>query len=339
MARHVHETWPPKGKGSDILKHSINKRTLVCGLAASAAVAGLLAVSGPGSAGIPVPTAPEEVYALTNTDRLLQFNGNEPNVIVDNQRITGLNGNESLVGIDFRPTVDPASDDPDNGQGALYGIGDKSNVYIIDEDSGAAEKVTKLQDADGNRIALEGNNFGVDFNPTVDRLRIVSNTEQNLRANVDTGLTLVDGDLNYVDENAGENPGVTAVAYRNSQPGAFGTTTELYDIDASLDILATQVDANGGDLDEDGPLTENVKMITGFDIETTGASPAGDEAYAALQRKDAKASGFFSVNLDTGEATMMGRINGPGTKVEGLAIPIAGDTNGGGTTMMEETTG
>lgn len=178
----------PQGKGSDPLKHSINKRTLVCGLAASAALAGLLTVAGPGSAGIMAPTAPEEVYALTNKDRLLQFDGNEPNVIVDNKRITGLNGNESLVGIDFRPTIDPASDDPDNGEGALYGIGTKSNVYIIDEDSGAAEKVTKLQNDSGNRIALEGNNFGVDFNPTVDRLRIVSNTEQNLRANVDLSL-------------------------------------------------------------------------------------------------------------------------------------------------------
>ncbi|MGH3086485.1 MAG: DUF4394 domain-containing protein [Rubrobacteraceae bacterium] len=309
------------------MKHSINKRTLACGLAASAAAMVLLAVTGSGAvAGTNGPVAPEEVYALTNDDVLLEFDGNNPNN-VERTDITGLRGNESLVGIDFRPSN--AVGATPGTVGALYGVGDKSNIYIIDEDTGAAERVSQLNDSEtGDRLDLMGNNFGVDFNPTVDRLRIVSNTEQNLRVNVDNGDTIVDGDLSYVegDQNEGENPGVTAVAYTNNQPTAIGGSTELYDIDASLDILAQQVDANAGDLATIGPLGENVKMITGFDVVTTTLD--GDQAFAALQRKGVKASGFFSVNLDTGEVSSMGRIDGPRTKVNGLAIPIEGSING-----------
>ena len=34
---------------------------------------------------------------------------------------------------------------------------------------------------------LDGTEFGVDFNPQVDRLRVVSNSGQNLRLHPDTG--------------------------------------------------------------------------------------------------------------------------------------------------------
>ena len=43
---------------------------------------------------------------------------------------------------------------------------------------------------------LSGTAFGVDFNPMADRLRVVSDAEQNLRANADTGATTTDATLN-----------------------------------------------------------------------------------------------------------------------------------------------
>ena len=54
--------------------------------------------------------------------------------------------------------------------------------------------------------------------------------------------TQLDRDLQYADgdRNAGTDPNVTGVAYRNSQSSAFGGTTELYDIDA--DILTAPAD-------------------------------------------------------------------------------------------------
>lgn len=302
-------------------------RGLALAVVALGLFAGLLAVLAVGASaqsteGIAASDPPDVVYALTERDDLLRFNGNTPRQTT-RVPITGLLGGESLVGIDFRPAAGGPADS------TLYGVGDQGFIYIIDENTGAATRGPQLQrdtNADGigdTVVPLEGEMFGVDFNPTVDRLRIVSDADQSLRVNVDTGLTIVDTDLNYVDENSGENPNVTAVAYRNSQAAAMGTTnTELYDIDTDLDILATQVNANGGTLDEDGPLGDNVKAVTGFDIVTIGASPDGDRAFAALQPKGSRNSAFYSVNLDTGEVTRIDRINGKRTSVEGLAIPI-----------------
>lgn len=59
-----------------------------------------------------------------------------------------------------------------------------------------------------------GSSFGVDFNPTVDRLRIISDSGQNLRANVDTGATIIDGAINFTPGTP--TTGVTAAAYTNS---------------------------------------------------------------------------------------------------------------------------
>ena len=78
--------------------------------------------------------------------------------------ITGLADGEFLVGVDFRPS-----------NGLLYGVGRiggdpmaLGQLYTIDIDSGVATAV-------GVRaIPLNGNAFGVDFNPVPDLLRIVS---------------------------------------------------------------------------------------------------------------------------------------------------------------------
>ncbi len=39
---------------------------------------------------------------------------------------------------------------------------------------------------------LSGTEFGIDFNPLADRLRVVSDTGQNLRIDVDSGATITD---------------------------------------------------------------------------------------------------------------------------------------------------
>ena len=113
-----------------------------------------------------------DIVGLTAGGRLVCFEENRPrraNVI---GRISGLQTDTKLVGIDYRPAT-----------GALYGLGDRGGVYVVNPMSGRARLRARLN------VALEGTRFGVDFNPTVDRLRIVSDTGQNLRANVDDGTT------------------------------------------------------------------------------------------------------------------------------------------------------
>ena len=76
-------------------------------------------------------------------------------------------------------------------------------------------------------VALEGTYFGVDFNPAADRLRIISDTGQNLAHNVNPqGTTAVNMVLNYPAP-VSINPalGVTGAAYTNNDlSDATGTT-------------------------------------------------------------------------------------------------------------------
>ena len=68
-----------------------------------------------------------------------------------------------------------------------------------------------------------GTSFGFDFNPAVDRIRIVSNTGQNLRFNPNDGVVNVDGNLNP------GTPSISAAAYTNNFAGT--ATTSLFAID------------------------------------------------------------------------------------------------------------
>ena len=81
--------------------------------------------------------------------------------------VTGLQGGEALVGIDFRPA-----------DAQIYGIGSTSRIYRLNIITGAATQV-----GTAGQFTLNGTAWGTDVNPLADRIRLVSNTEQNLRLN------------------------------------------------------------------------------------------------------------------------------------------------------------
>src|SRR5690606_11795882 len=91
--------------------------------------------------------------------------------------------------------------------------------------------------------AVNGTLLGFDFNPTVDRIRLVTDNEQNLRLHPETGMVVaIDGNLNPGDRT------VNAVAYTNSFAGA--TQTTLFDIDLADGKLDKQSPPNDGTLPE-----------------------------------------------------------------------------------------
>ena len=145
------------------------------------------------------------ILGLTADQRLIQFRECTPGNVYEIGAVYGLQSPDTaLVGIDFRVQ---------NGQ--LYGVGNGGGIYTIDTNTAAATRVSHLT------VPLDGNSFGVDFNPAADRLRIISNTGQNLRHNVNAGgMTTADGALNY----AAGTPatGVTAIAYTNNDLGPNG---------------------------------------------------------------------------------------------------------------------
>lgn len=280
-------------------------------LVAGLVVALMVALVAPGASAQSVaPQAsgtngPERVYALTAAEDLLRFDGDRPGEVT-RQRITGLREGDSLVGIDFRAA-----------NGRLYGLGERGGVYVVDESSATARRISTLRTADGDRVDLRGGDFGIDFNPTVDRLRVVSDEDQNLRVNVETGETTVDPDIRYNSRRTDAN--TTAVAYTNSRPGAFGGSTRLFYAEANRDVLATSDDPNAGVISPVGRFGFAVEEMAGLDVVTRGSANA---AYAALKPEGSSGAGFYNVDRSTGEARRIGTIAEGRAMVEGIAIPI-----------------
>jgi len=153
--------------------------------------------------------------------------------------------------------------------------------------------------------ALSGTAFGFDFNPTVDRIRLVSDSGQDLRLNPNTGaVAFTDGTLSYKagDAGAGTAPVVVAAAYTNSVTGA--TTTTLYDIDSGRDVLAIQAPPNEGVLSTVGPLGVNVAGPVSFDI-----SAMDGKAYVLARRAGAPRSRLYKINLGKGTARQLGVVS------------------------------
>lgn len=248
------------------------------------------------AAAVAPAAAQELLVGISSKNRLVFFISTNPGN-VDVVKVTGLQRGEKLLGIDRRPL-----------DGQLYALGSTSRIYVINTTTGVATVVG----AGPFTPTLSGTRFGFDFNPTVDRIRIVSNTGQNFRVNPDTGVTAgSDTALAYAIGDAGDGsiPGVAAAGYTNSDSPAPLATT-LYDIDSRRDVLVIQNPPNNGTLNTVGALGVNVTELAGFDI-----AGSNEVAYASFQLKlrfgKTKRASLYTINLLTGAATLVGKIGGP----------------------------
>ena len=212
-----------------------------------------------------------------------------PGTIVRTAAITGLQSGERLLGIDFQPAT-----------GQLYALGSTSRLYQLEVNSGAATAV-----GSPGAFSIVGTNFGFDFNPVADRIRITSDSDQNLRVNPNDGTATADMTLRFAagDPNDGVNANVVASAYTNSFAGAGATV--LYDIDQILDVLVIQDPPNNGTLRTIGALGIDTGENTGFDI-----SGVTGRAFASLTigGPASPVPGLYTINLITGAATLIGEI-------------------------------
>ncbi len=248
-----------------------------------------------------LPLHAELLTGVTTTGNLVTFDSSTPGTLGTSVAVTGLQGGETLLGIDRRPA-----------NNTLFGLGSTSRLYLIDPATGAATEV-----GSPGAFTLSGTAFGFDFNPVVDRIRVTGNTGQNLRLNPNDGtLTATDTALAFAagDPNAAATPRIVGSAYSNNSSGALSTT--LYDIDANLNILTVQTPPNAGQLVTIGALGFDTSDLAGFDI----SGPSGI-AYAALTAPTGNASQLFSINLATGAATLIGTIGGGVPLVDLAALP------------------
>jgi hypothetical protein len=237
-----------------------------------------------------------DTFAVTSANRLVTFNRGAA-LISTGMAITGLQANETILGIDVRPGGTPA--------GELYALGSTGRIYTLNLMTGAVTMKSMLAadptDTTDPFIGLNGTDFGVDFNPVPDRLRVVSNTGQNLRINVDTGATITDTTLTSA---GATRMGITSTAYTNSFAAACRTV--LYYIDSTTDRLVTTADPNAGVITDVGPLGVNVEAPGGLEIVT-----ASDGANTAFGVFTVGGTGsVYNINLMTGAATAAAPLSG-----------------------------
>ena len=226
-------------------------------------------------------------------DRTLIGIDSQPSV-VRRVNVTGLDA--ALLGIDVRPA-----------DGKLYGLLANGKIVTINPRTGAsAPKVTLILTSP----LPTGQRFSVDFNPVVDRLRIVSDggtAAVNLAANVDDGTVAVGTAPIYppppaVNPFGGVTPSVIAAAYTNNRAGATGTF--LFDIDDTTDAIYIQQPPGAGAtlLNVGGQLGISPGQV-GFDILTDRAGR--NIAFLISNNR------LYNPRLLAGSA-------GPGTRVRGL---------------------
>lgn len=241
-------------------------------------------------------------YALTNSNELVKYASGNPLSELSSVNIMGLVGtSERILAIDFRPAT-----------GQLYGVSNESRLYVINQNTGIAAAVSLTPFVP----AINGTQVGFDFNPTVDRIRLVTNTDQNLRLNPETGtVAVIDGSINP----AGST--VTAVAYTNSVAGA--ATTTLYDIDVETDMLYIQNPPNAGTLAPVGSLGLQAVGEAGFDISADNSVAIAAIFGRGFVAGEPEASNgnkyrFYYIDLATGAARNAGKTD---KVIIGLAIP------------------
>jgi hypothetical protein len=246
-----------------------------------------------------------EVVGLTSDQKLVCFPEFLPSFSITIGAISGLADDTSLVGIDYRPAT-----------GALYGLGDQGGIYTIDPGTAEATLQTRLG------VKLSGTFFGIDFNPTVDLLRIVSDAGQNLAANVVTGATTANAALT-TPPTAGTTLGVTAAAYTNNDLDPT-TATTLFDINTVTDRVAIQAPPANGTLNPTGNLRVDAATDAGLDIYSALRDGITSEVKAFAALTVGGRARLYTLDLLTGEASARGRFRSTHQVVD-LAVPLDQD--------------
>jgi hypothetical protein len=232
--------------------------------------------------------------AITSAGRLVTFDRADP-ALDTAIAVTGMQSGETILGIDVRAGG--------TTPGQLYALGSAGRVYTIDTTTGVATLTSTLaadsSDSTDAFTALSGSEYGVDFDPVNDRLRVVSDTGQNLRINVDSGATITDAPLT---SGGSARSGVNGAAYSN----AFGAAcrTALYYIDANTDELLTSADPAGGVLTSVGALGVDASAVGDFEIAT--AADGSNTGYAVLVVGGVPTS--YEINLANGAAATAGPV-------------------------------
>ena len=278
-----------------------------------------------------VTTPAFNAHALVNGNSLAAFPASFPAGRDAPMAITGLLAGETLVSIDRRPQ-----------NGHLYGLGFNAvagtvQLYNIAAQTGVATAIGTT----GSFVAADGvtpvpigagagTTFGIDFNPTVDRVRVVNSAGQNFRINPNNGA-FVDGNAGVANLNMdgginGPTTQVQETAYTNSAPNA--TVTTQYTLDATTDAVCIQNPPNNGTQTACQPLSSAVEAVLGFDITpdvavTAANMPAVGSGVAVLKLAGQTSEVIATVDLANGMVGTLGAFTAAGVNGIAVQMPVA----------------
>jgi hypothetical protein len=264
-------------------------------------------------------TTARSYYLLGNDSSLAMVLDGTSGGISPAAAIVGLATSDQIVAIDVRPQT-----------GQLYGLGQNPKtgtvqLYLLEYNRSGATAVPvgsagSFVDAAGAPVLINANGFDMDFNPSVDRLRVVTTGGLNFRINPNNGA-LVDGDLGGAAGSvAGVNPDgrlniaaspaqAMGTAYTNNEINASVTTQ--YALDAINNAIYIQQPPNAGTLIS--PLTITIAgqpfdfandggldIAPGINVSTGGQAASGEAAAVLTRAGSAK---LYTIDLATGAAT------------------------------------
>lgn len=247
----------------------------------------------------PAQTRRETLWAVTDTAELLRFNAGQPQKVLQRLPLQGLAPGEQLVGMDFRVA-----------KGVLYALTSGGRLCTLDTATGQLRPVGAPIPA-----LKQAGRTGFDFNPVADRVRVVTESGQNLRLHPDTGaVAATDPPLQW-----SSTPRIAGAAYTYNTKNDKLTTN--YAIDLATGSLVTQgthesvqpaVSPNTGRLFTVGPMGTGPVDDVAFDITDTD-----NTALAALRQQGR--TRLHLLDLATGRATLLGTV-GNGQALWGMAI-------------------
>ncbi len=184
---------------------------------------------------------------------------------VDLDKIDG-----NLIGIDFRPA--------DGNGNALYGLTDNGNLYQISLVEPTLGQPTLVSKTTARFTA--GYQSLMDFNPTLNALRLIGSNGQNL-AMVNSGgnlnVTAAQTQMSYAqgDVNQGATPCIAGGTYNNNYAGAPNTL--FYGIDSDFDTLVTISSVNAtGSSNTGGGVLQTIGKLVDANGNPVNVAPTAD---------------------------------------------------------------
>src|ERR1039457_2215966 len=162
-------------------------------------------------------------------NQIFTFDSSNPGTILTSVGISGMQGSDTLVGIDYLGST-------------LYAIGSAGNLYTVNGTTGAATLVNHFGPLNGLYFGMDASAAGI---------RIVSDADINLLLNASTGAII------------SSTPTLTPTTLNIDAIASSGST--MYAVDSVANTLGI---LTGGTFATTGPMGYDVSGKNGFDIST-----------------------------------------------------------------------